>query len=211
MGMLLAFVSSLVLSFFLCRKSYRKQLLSQPTKKVKAAFVSAVLGIAVFIVVNVGAAVALIPDLDKTTTASTAFDGATVETFTRLYNDNVDGIATSKKRDLSAIKIKSEKRNVNTVDLVINANFNGRVEVDKQGKIASVLWRSSNAKPDALLSMAVAVEVLDSTAEREEILNFLNSAVKAGVPKSDFKTKRGEYYLSRKNDGQLSLLITPLY
>ncbi|MEL8895310.1 hypothetical protein J4Z00_24670, partial [Escherichia coli] len=143
MGMLVAFIISLILCFFVVRGAYRKQCGSSSGSKFRAVLVSGFLGIATFVVVNTLAAVALIPE-DSGTTATTgaAFDGVTVDKFKQLYNDDLEGIATSGK-STSAIRIKSVKQGNNTVEFAINSSVNGRARVDKDGKISELFWRVS--------------------------------------------------------------------
>ncbi|EOR6175317.1 hypothetical protein JY829_RS23115 [Escherichia coli] len=211
MGMLVAFIISLILCFFVVRGAYRKQCGSSSGSKFKAVLVSGFLGIATFVVVNTLAAVALIPE-DSGTTATTgaAFDGVTVDKFKKLYNDDLEGIATSGK-STSTIRIKSVKQGNNTVEFAINSSVNGRARVDKDGKISELLWRVSKPSSDSLLSMAVAVEVLDASSDRDTVIAQLEQIVKSDTQKAEFKTKRGEYYVSRDKSGHVSLLITPKY
>lgn len=211
MGMLVAFIISLILCFFVVRGAYRKQRASSSGSRFKAVLVSGFLGIATFVVVNTLAAVTLIPE-DSSTTATTgsAFDGVTVDKFKQLYNDDLEGIATSGKAT-STIRIKSVKQGNNTVEFAINSSVNGRARVDKDGKISELLWRVSKPNSDSLLSMAVAVEVLDASSERDTVIAQLEQIVKSDMQKAEFKTKRGEYYVSRDKSGHVSLLITPKY
>lgn len=211
MGMLVAFIISLILCFFVVRGAYRKQCALSSGGKFKSVLVSGFLGIATFVVVNTLAVVTLIPE-DSNTAATTgaAFDGVTVDKFKKLYNDDLEGIATSGKAT-STIRIKSVKQGNNTVEFTINSSVNGRARVDKDGKISELLWRVSKPNSDSLLSMAVAVEVLDASSERDTVIAQLEQIVKSDMQKAEFKTKRGEYYVSRDKSGHVSLLITPKY
>lgn len=65
-GMLVVFILSVVLCFFVTRGIYRKQLRQQPKGKLKAGCISGFLGVALFLVVNIVAAVALISDQPDT-------------------------------------------------------------------------------------------------------------------------------------------------
>ncbi|EFO1595157.1 hypothetical protein [Escherichia albertii] len=211
MGMLVAFIISLILCFFVVRGAYRKQCASSSGGKFKAVLVSGFLGIATFVVVNTLAAVTLIPE-DSNTAATTgaAFDGVTVDKFKQLYNDDLEGIATSGKAT-STIRIQSVKQGDNIVEFAINSSVNGLAGVDKDGKISELLWRVSKPSSDSLLSMAVAVEVLDASSDRDTVIAQLEQIVKSDTQKAEFKTKRGEYYVSRDKSGHVSLLITPKY
>lgn len=87
--MLVVFILSVVLCFFVTRGAYRKQLRLQPKGKLKAGCISGFLGVALFLVINIVAAVTLIPDQPDTVKAGAAFNQATADKFATLYKGSV--------------------------------------------------------------------------------------------------------------------------
>ncbi|HDV9491887.1 TPA: hypothetical protein RKV74_004697 [Citrobacter freundii] len=214
MGMLVVFILSVALCFFVTRGIYRKQLRLQPKGKLKAGCISGFVGIALFLVVNIFAAVTLILDQPGTVKAGAAFDQVTAEKFATLYNDNLGGIEASKHEKLSAIKIvgtdiKDGSAHFKTVD-----GAGGKAQLNEQGLLVNLLWKVKNTNGASLLSMGAAMEVLDSSVDRDEAINFLKQALaeeKDGNVKSSFESKRINYQLSKHDGTPLTLYIEPRY
>ncbi|MCX9004586.1 hypothetical protein NLN86_23500 [Citrobacter portucalensis] len=214
MGMLVVFILSVVLCFFVTRGIYRKQLRLQPKGKLKAGCISGFVGIALFLVVNISAAVTLILDQPGTVKAGAAFDQVTAEKFATLYNDNLGGIEASKHEKLSALKIvgtdiKDSSAHFKTVDGAV-----GKAQLDEQGLLVNLLWKVKDTNGASLLSMGAAMEVLDSSVDRDEAINFLKQALaeeKDGSVKSSFESKRINYQLSKHDGTPLTLYIEPRY
>ena len=213
-GMLVVFILSVVLCFFVTRGIYRKQLRLQPKRKLKAGCISGFVGIALFLVVNISAAVTLILDQPGTVKAGAAFDQVTAEKFATLYNDNLGGIEASKHEKLSALKIvdtdiKDGSAHFKTVDGAV-----GKAQLDEQGLLVNLLWKVKDTDGASLLSMGAAMEVLDSSVDRDEAINFLKQALaeeKDGSVKSSFESKRINYQLSKHDGTPLTLYIEPRY
>lgn len=213
-GMLVVFILSVVLCFFVTRGAYRKQLRLQPKGKLKAGCISGFLGVALFLVINIVAAVTLIPDQPDTVKAGAAFNQATADKFATLYNDNLGGIETSKRENLSGIKIvstdiKDGSANFKTVDGTV-----GKAQLDEHGLLVNLLWKVKDTNGASLLSMGAAMEVLDSSINRDEAINFLKQALaeeKDGNVKSSFESKRINYQLSTHDGTPLTLYIEPRY
>lgn len=212
--MLVVFILSVVLCFFVTRGIYRKQLRLQPKGKLKAGCISGFVGIALFLVVNISAAVTLILDQPGTVKAGAAFDQVTAEKFATLYNDNLGGIEASKHEKLSALKIvgtdiKDSSAHFKTVDGAV-----GKAQLDEQGLLVNLLWKVKDTNGASLLSMGAAMEVLDSSVDRDEAINFLKQALaeeKDGSVKSSFESKRINYQLSKHDGTPLTLYIEPRY
>lgn len=212
--MLVVFILSVVLCFFVTRGIYRKQLRLQPKGKLKAGCISGFVGIALFLVVNISAAVTLILDQPGTVKAGAAFDQVTAEKFATLYNDNLGGIEASKHEKLSAIKIvgtdiKDGSAHFKTVDGAV-----GKALLDEQGLLVNLLWKVKDTDGASLLSMGAAMEVLDSSVDRDEAINFLKQALaeeKDGNVKSSFESKRINYQLSKHDGTPLTLYIESRY
>lgn len=212
--MLVVFILSVVLCFFVTRGIYRKQLRLQPKRKLKAGCISGFVGIALFLVVNISAAVTLILDQPGTVKAGAAFDQVTAEKFATLYNDNLGGIEASKHEKLSALKIvdtdiKDGSAHFKTVDGAV-----GKAQLDEQGLLVNLLWKVKDTDGASLLSMGAAMEVLDSSVDRDEAINFLKQALaeeKDGSVKSSFESKRINYQLSKHDGTPLTLYIEPRY
>lgn len=212
--MLVVFILSVALCFFVTRGIYRKQLRLQPKGKLKAGCISGFVGIALFLVVNIFAAVTLILDQPGTVKAGAAFDQVTAEKFATLYNDNLGGIEASKHEKLSAIKIvgtdiKDGSAHFKTVD-----GAGGKAQLNEQGLLVNLLWKVKNTNGASLLSMGAAMEVLDSSVDRDEAINFLKQALaeeKDGNVKSSFESKRINYQLSKHDGTPLTLYIEPRY
>ena len=213
-GMLVVFILSVVLCFFVTRGIYRKQLRLQPKGKLKAGCISGFVGIALFLIVNISAAVTLILDQPGTVKAGAAFDQVTAEKFATLFNDNLGGIEASKHEKLSALKIvgtdiKDGSAHFKTVDGAV-----GKAQLDEQGLLVNLLWKVKDTNGPSLLSMGAAMEVLDSSVDRDEAINFLKQALaeeKDGSVKSSFESKRINYQLSKHDGTPLTLYIEPRY
>lgn len=213
-GMLVVFIISVVLCFFVTRAVYRKQLRLQPTGKLKAIFISGFLGISFFFIVNAVAVLAWIPKQPEIVKAGAAFDQVTAEKFATLYNDNLGGIEASKHEKLSAIKIvgtdiKDGSAHFKTADGAV-----GKAQLDEQGLLVNLLWKVKDTNGASLLSVGAAMEVLDSSVDRDEAINFLKQALaeeKDGNVKSSFESKRINYQLSKYDGTPLTLYIEPRY
>ncbi len=214
MALLLVFIISIVLCFFVTRGVYRKQLDLQPKRKLQAGCISGFLGVALFLVVNIVAAVALIPGQPDTVKAGAAFNQVTAEKFATLYNDNLGGIEASKHEKLSALKIvgtdiRDGSAHFKTVDGAV-----GQAQLDEQGLLVNLLWKVKDTRDPSLLSMGATMEVLDSSVDRDEAINFLKQALaeeKDGNVKSSFESKRINYQLSKYSGTPLTLYIAPRY
>lgn len=214
MAFMLVFIISIVLCFFVTRGVYRKQLRLQPKGKLKACCLSGFLGIALFLVVNMFAAVTLILDQPGTVKAGVAFDQVTSEKFATLYNDNLGGIETSTHEKLSALKIvrtniKDGSAHFKTVDGAV-----GKAQLDEQGLLVNLLWKVKDINGASLLSMGAVMEVLDSSVDRDEAINFLKQALaeeKDGNVKSSFESKKITYQLSKYSGTPLTLYVEPRY
>ncbi|HGE7088374.1 TPA: hypothetical protein ACGB3K_005110 [Klebsiella aerogenes] len=218
MGLFIGFIISLILCFIVCRKMYRKQLLLQPTNKMKAVFVSGFITFALFIIINTVTILTVIPDdnalgSDAQSMVKT-FDEVTTEKFIRLYNDDLGGIEMSKRSDLSTIKISGHELQGNEASFTVGHGVSGRAKVDKNGQITNIYWTIKKTDALSLLSMASVIEVLDSTMDRDSATKFLIHSIENHDQENvnlSTESKKVSYGLIKPKDEALTLHLVPKF